>query len=262
MVGKLFSRLAQHRMPMENRYHVDWMASECGLGPKLFASTDNGILMERLDGDSMDEAMVHGSSEWIERVATRLAAFHTMETPSPPNMLWRTIQIMLDMTEGAAELEEKMSKQRESLEPLDLPIVLGHGDLKPSNIISREPPRFIDLETAGMHYRGFDLAKLFRTDHPSEMTESNLNAFLECYLCALPISIFPRRKELDLLKLEVKLLEPLTVRESDNSHVARCHSCLTHPLLHSGWKQQCSSPVQLTWTQRRPRLGILSLKTD
>ena len=210
MVGKLFSNLAKRRMPSQNRHHIDWMASKHGLGPKLFASTDDGILMEWLEDESLNATTVHGSVEWIARVAPRLVAFHYMETPDPPNVLWESMNVMMMMMQDASLVERQVSRQRASIEPLDLPTVLGHGDLKPSNIIGEKIPRFIDLEISGMHYRGFDLAKLFRTDHPTYMSEDNLKLFLEHYLRSSPILV-NSDKELDLLRLETKIMEPLTV---------------------------------------------------
>ena len=43
--------------------------------------------------------------------------------------------------------------------------VLGHGDLKPSNVLRlrRGGITFIDFELAGPNYRGYDIFKLFRT---------------------------------------------------------------------------------------------------
>ena len=82
---------------------------------------------------------------------------------------------------------------RARCEALDLPIVYGHGDLKPSNVMSTHSSAaagaavgaaagaaadadaeqdqansdsqicFIDFELAGQTYRGYDLYKLFRT---------------------------------------------------------------------------------------------------
>ena len=219
MVGKLFSDIAKERMK-SNRNRVDWMASEHGLGPTLYASTNEGILMEWLGGEGLTETIVHSTTDWITDVAPRLAAFHSMEIPPrPPHMLWETIDIMETMTRRDARLahiEDEVLRQRELLEPLNLPVVLGHGDLKPSNIIG---DRFIDFEVSGMHYRGFDLAKLFRTDHPTVMSVDNMNMFLECYLKAVQDEGDDCKRTLDMLKLETKLMEPLTVRTVMSSRV-------------------------------------------
>jgi len=208
MAGKLFSSIAKERMK-SNGNRVDWMASERGLGPKLFASTTDGILMEFLDAVGLTEYIVHSTSDWIECVAPRLTKFHAMEVPPrPPHMLWETMEIMMGMTNDASLVRHEVSRQRHLLEPLNLPLVLGHGDLKPTNIIG---DIFIDFETSGMHYRGFDLAKLFRTDHPTGLSDANVNAFLDCYLHTSPVPSREYEWELDFLKLETKLMEPLTV---------------------------------------------------
>ena len=53
LVVKLFSTLAKRRRNPDDPYHVDRLASDHNLGPKLFACTDDGILMECLSFDSM-----------------------------------------------------------------------------------------------------------------------------------------------------------------------------------------------------------------
>lgn len=209
MVGKLFSSIAKRRMTVHGT-RVDWMASKRGLGPKLFASTNNGILMEWLDGDGLNETIVHTTSDWIEHVAHRLAAFHSMQVPPDhPHMLWETMEIMMDMIKDTSLVREEVKRQRELLEPLHLPVVLGHGDFKPSNVIT---DRFIDFEISGMHYKGFDIAKLFRTDHPTELSDDNMHAFLECYLQASSGADDDCTRNIEQLRLETRLMEPLTVR--------------------------------------------------
>ena len=73
---------------------------------------------------------------------------------------------------------------RARCDALDLPLVLGHGDLKPSNVMhdaTAQPPiSFIDFELCGMNYRGYDLFKLFRTS--ADMSTANLRSFLAAYL--------------------------------------------------------------------------------
>ena len=87
---------------------------------------------------------------------------------------------------------------RDRFDALRLPVVMGHGDLKPSNIMYAKSAlevsdrcgkrggkarssglevSFIDFELTGFHYRGYDLCKLFRTS--GEMSTANLNAFLQ-----------------------------------------------------------------------------------
>lgn len=198
-----------------NGSRVDWMASKRRLGPHLFASTNDGILMQWLEGDGLTETTVHTSAGWIETVAPLLDEFHSIETPPrPPHMLWETMQVMMDMTTkgtpGFSAIREHVLRQRELIEPLNLPVVLGHGDLKPANVVGHH---FIDFEVSGMHYRGFDVAKLFRTDRaPTQVSEDNMNAFIKCYLRSSVHYIDDDYKnEMELLKMETKLMAPLTV---------------------------------------------------
>ena len=73
---------------------------------------------------------------------------------------------------------------RARCDALRLPVVRGHGDLKPSNVM-RSTRRaaevtFIDFELAGCHYRGYDLFKLFRTN--GRRSPDNMRTFLRSYL--------------------------------------------------------------------------------
>ena len=72
---------------------------------------------------------------------------------------------------------------RQRCEALRLPVVRGHGDLKPSNVMRSSEGSsidFIDFELAGCHYRGYDLFKLFRTS--GDRSPENMRAFLQAYL--------------------------------------------------------------------------------
>ena len=112
---------------------------------------------------------------------------------------------------------------RERCDALQLPVVLGHGDLKPSNVMlhseagaRREGICFIDFELSGNHYRGYDLFKLFRTSQ--DMSHTNLRAFLADYSsvcsssaageCGAPIV------SLEELEAETYAAEPLTWLEA------------------------------------------------
>lgn len=95
-----------------------------------------------------------------------------------------------------SQLKAEATRLRRLYESLELPLVIGHGDLKPSNLMlcDHADPEcavegvqcglddivFIDFELAGRHYRGYDLFKLFRTN--GEITPENLDAFLTRYL--------------------------------------------------------------------------------
>ncbi|KAJ1462013.1 hypothetical protein M885DRAFT_506065 [Pelagophyceae sp. CCMP2097] len=61
--------------------------------------------------------------------------------------------------------------------------VMGHGDLKPSNVMLQaegEGPLFIDFELAGPNFRGYDVFKLFRAR--DRVPDESLKYFAEAYL--------------------------------------------------------------------------------
>ena len=120
---------------------------------------------------------------------------------------------------------------RARCDALALPIVRGHGDLKPSNVMmvraaeegvgADEAISFIDFELSGRHYRGYDLFKLFRT--ASEPSTINMRRFFEHYLTAsaeIPAaggssaSAASVELELDVLQAEAYAAEPLTWLEA------------------------------------------------
>jgi len=154
--------------------------------------------------------------------------------------LWAFIRKMLAHIRSAPEsavasagiplaaVEAEVARMRERFGELQLPVVLGHGDLKPSNVMAgadAPPPgadeavSFIDFELAGAHYRGYDLYKLFRTS--GELSQPNLRAFLRAYLdevrgaCDLSDDGGASRElELDEVQAETYAAEPLTWLEA------------------------------------------------
>ena len=118
------------------------------------------------------------------------------------------------MLEGTnrRELKEEYSYHARLVTPLlQNTQCLGHGDFKPSNVIHCHGGiRFIDYELSGLHYRGFDVAKFFRTD-PAKRNSDNFEYFLNSYINTNGNC---NQHEVNALRLEAELLEPLTVGAS------------------------------------------------
>ena len=200
-IAKLFSPLARARM-QDSGFQVgeiDRLVGERGLGPHILATSPNGILMEHLAPSALTEADVHAADAHatIQAVAQTLAAVHSIPIPvpvpvpaedhCPHNMLWHTLEVMLSMIpeSSARPYMERVNFHKETLGPLKLPIVLGHGDLKPPNVMVVDGvAKVLDLETAGRHFRAYDLAKFFRTEQKTGHTEHNQLDFLSIYLKA------------------------------------------------------------------------------
>uniref|UniRef100_A0A7S4S7S5 ethanolamine kinase n=1 Tax=Ditylum brightwellii TaxID=49249 RepID=A0A7S4S7S5_9STRA len=100
-------------------------------------------------------------------------------------------------------IENEIQLMHQTLDDLGLPLVLAHGDLKPSNIIvaqevdnnknSQQQPSLhnhhvvlIDFELGGLNYRGYDIFKLFRTSSNENCGHGqypkNMKAFVEAYV--------------------------------------------------------------------------------
>lgn len=179
----------------------------------------------------------------LENVAKVLAELHRLPVPAQCEgdpMLWRTMNKMLEAAarkpelwaEGVPGLDAislEANKAQMAVEMGEFPIVLCHGDLKPSNVfLAKLGPSpllgglasdiwdgilrfkgdkifFIDHELGGPNYRAFDLMKLFRTADKS--SDSSMDHFLSAYA---------RNMQQDLadIRKETKLFECLTWLEA------------------------------------------------
>jgi len=243
VVVKLFSPLAKYRLAPDLRGHGDEVAGAHGIGPRLHFRNAQGLICDFLPGDTLTEADMHGESvELPKLIAPRLAELHSLSlsdaathsarTAREP-VLWNFLDAMLSHVESGGDegarvaaslidvpqVRREVSRMRARFDALELPVVVGHGDLKPSNVMltASEGERicFIDFELAGAHYRGYDLFKLFRT--AGKMSTRNLKVFLSEYLDALPGA--PTRAEsrelmLEEIYAETLAAEPLTWLEA------------------------------------------------
>ena len=172
--------------------------------------------------------------------------------------LWAFIRKMLTHIRSAPEsavasagiplaaVEAEVARMRERFGELQLPVVLGHGDLKPSNVMAgadAPPPgadeavSFIDFELAGAHYRGYDLYKLFRTS--GELSQPGLRAFLRAYL--------------DEVRGACDLSDDGGASASSNS--TRCRPRRTPPSRSRGWRPPSSSSSRSASSRTRRRRG-------
>lgn len=194
----------------------DLSASDAGLGPRVLFRCEDGLITHYMDGmRDLTEMEVHaaGSDRLICAIATRLAKLHSLplrdqislgDSPSvaltdDPIALWRFMARMLERIDRApeslppgisvVEIRGAVDRMRRCVDALDLPVIYGHGDLKPSNVMSSADDtqvQFIDFELAGAHYRGYDLHKIFRTGLPAtEASQKNIDLFLKAYMSAL-----------------------------------------------------------------------------
>ena len=118
---------------------------------------------------------------------------------------------------------------RRELGALNLPVVLCHGDFKPSNIVavndyasersSVKDIVLIDYELSGPGYRGFDFYKLFRTSKCSRQNDANMKAFVRSYLRSSEsvdndASLTIESTLVEQVLSEMKLFEPMTWLEA------------------------------------------------
>lgn len=157
----------------------------------------------------LTEAELHSpdAGPLLTAIASKLATLHSLPLPAQEGSssdngdgrgevaLWIFLERMLARIERmphglsptitVGDIRGEVRRMRACADALALPIVHGHGDLKPSNVMSsagNARVQFIDFELAGAHYRGYDLHKIFRTGLPFTPTSrANMELFLSVY---------------------------------------------------------------------------------
>jgi len=247
MVVKIFSDTAKLRLLDLDMGLVDEIASHISVGPKLLFRNEHGIVMEYIHGRILSEKDIHSMCENSEidqnkicvPLAQKVALLHKQTLPNssriPPNMLWFTLEKMLRSIESHSTMipefnydtvKRDIEHMKNVLNDLDLPIVLAHGDLKPSNVMvpnvksnSRginSELKLIDFELGGYGYRGFDLCKIFRTKE-EVYNEENQRIFIRHYLqtfCGKDNGKCISNDDIDVVMMESRLFEPLTWLEA------------------------------------------------
>lgn len=227
LVVKRYTDLVFLRLTPEAIGSVDELAGEVGIGPRVIYSSPRGLVMERVDGRTLEEPDMHRSdAPLLSSVARALADLHRQTAPKVSEgepMLWRTVDKMMEVAATRPELwpEEGMpglgpvlveimrAKQAPVLKRSK--VVLGHGDFKPSNVmLDKGVVKLIDFELGGPNYAGFDLMKVFRT--AKGFSEASMHDFLLAYLeaCGEKSS---EEDVADLMK-DVRAFEPLTWLEA------------------------------------------------
>ena len=149
---KLFSPLAKLRLAPERRGLGDETAGDEALGPRLLYRSADGLICEWIEGETLTEADLHAPSSSLPAlIAPKLAALHgeplaAVEAGDADGpVLWQFLHAMIEqialgadaLPEGftLAELRAEVERMRRRCDALRLPVVRGHGDLKPSNVM-------------------------------------------------------------------------------------------------------------------------------
>lgn len=229
---KVYSELARKRMKLSGNQDFDEAMGDLGIGPMVLKSTENYVIMEKLNGKVLsNEDIMIPTSFQLQSVARTLANLHCVklfnENEGEKNMLWLCCDTLLEQLE---ELDDELYRMYSSelrqqqlvLEDLRLPIVLGHGDFKPSNVIILDcsgDAKLIDWETCGRHYRAYDLAKFFRgvethTEEEDQLLSRIRLAFIKSYCDAVGATLGEKVDAPSCVSLESKLLLPMTWLEA------------------------------------------------
>jgi tRNA A-37 threonylcarbamoyl transferase component Bud32 len=244
LVAKVFSDLAKNRLDPNQNYmgQVDELLHRAGLGPKIVAHTPDALLMEHIDGHVLTESIIFDTRNdrglnVCTAVGDALGRLHSLQAIADgarPNMLWHALNVMLSSidkrlelstasgtTWTLAKLQDTIGDYRNRLEGLNIPSVpMGHGDFKLSNVMTTtaDEIRFIDFELTGTHYRGYDLAKFFRSSKQSacsHLRRRHQEAFWEGYHQRTPVGQTESLCEaMSQLEWEAQLLEPMTWLEA------------------------------------------------
>ena len=217
VVVKIYSAMAKARCAPACRGVVDEAVGAAGLGPQIHVRTDDALVAEFVDGETLTERDLKDEATALA-IAPKLAQLHALPIPPPlphePAALWIGIDAMLACDGDALDsalLRREAARMRDAVEACTHADVLGHGDLKPSNVLRlrRGGITFIDFELAGPNYRGYDIFKLFRTSKLPAASDASLLSFVEAYL-----GDGATRRAADACLLETKLFEPLTWLEA------------------------------------------------
>ena len=113
------------------------------------------------------------------------------------------------------------AQERALLDQQGHALVVGHGDLKPTNVLASESAEdmrvvLIDFELAGPNFRGFDLCKLFRNDAGQIDIDPSgpLCTFLSEYRDACALRTTAPMPSVEELAAEAAALEPATWLEA------------------------------------------------
>jgi thiamine kinase-like enzyme len=225
VVVKRYTDLAFLRLDAEAIGCVDVHSGENGVGPRVLYSSSQGLVMERLDGRTLEEEDMHKDDKSLMAlVAKALGKLHSLPVPKVCDgtpMLWRTIDKMMEVASRKPELWpqempsmevvlEEVEKTKVVVKDMQPRVVLCHGDLKPSNVIynkSVDEVHIIDHELAGPNYRAFDLMKLFRT--AGKQSDTSMEHFLQSYC-----ETMDAKPDVAKIKEEARIFEPLTWLEA------------------------------------------------
>jgi len=228
LVLKRYTDLVFLRLDAEAIGSVDVQAGIHGVGPKVMYSSPQGLVMELLEGRTLEEKDMHkGDMNLVANVAKALARLHQLPVPEVCKgepMLWRTIDKMVDVAARKPELwpeempgvdilSQEILKARAAVEKRSCPVVLCHGDFKPSNVVinSRgDKIHLIDHELGGPNFRAFDLMKVFRT--AEKTSEEGMEHFLRTYVES--VGQDPSEEVIKDIMEETKFFECLTWLEA------------------------------------------------
>lgn len=228
LVIKCYTDLAFLRLDPEAMGSVDTIVGQAGIGPYVRYSSRQGLVMDRVDGHTLEEKDVHKDDlALLERLAKAVSRLHRLPVPEAckgPPMLWRSIDRTVSVASDKLELwpldmpsidvvKKEIRWAKDALKRISPKIVLSHGDLKPSNVISdknRSEVHIIDCELGGPNYRAFDLMKIFRT--AKERSHNSMRHFFHKYSEEVDGSASER--SVDMLVTEAEMFEPLTWLEA------------------------------------------------
>jgi len=228
VVVKCYTDLAFLRLDPDAMGSVDVAVGNSAIGPCVRYSSPRGLVMDHVDGHTLEEKEMHKDDfGLLGTLANAVAQLHRLPIPEVCKgdpMLWRsvdkTVAVANEKPElwpaGMPSIESVMKEIRwakEMVDKISPEIVLAHGDLKPSNVISDEKKNevhIIDCELGGPNYRAYDLMKIFRT--AADASETSMRYFFRKYSEEIDGSTSER--SIDRLFAEAKLFEPLTWLEA------------------------------------------------
>lgn len=213
-VVRIGADIPVHHVNRKQERAVSLAASKAGLSPAVTYFEDDLLVIDFIEGQTMKETDI---KHRLGSIIDLLADVHTKIANylyGPVSMFW-VFHVLRDYLSALKKADDGLSKIERIIASLEdtqmpLPIVIGHHDLLPANLIDDGRRLWlIDWEYGGFGTAMFDLANLSSNGNLTEADESEL---LERYFKTDPTPQL--LKAFDAMKIASALREMLWAKIS------------------------------------------------
>ena len=180
-VVRIGSDIPVHHVSRKQERAVSYAAAQAQISPKVTYFEDDLLVIDFIHGQTMTEADMKPNLRRIIDVIRNVHDTMALHLRGSVNIFWvfhvlrDYVGLLKDQSQDLSEIEKLISTLEKLQEPL--PIIVGHHDLLPANIIDDGKRLWlIDWEYGGFGTAMFDLANIsangnFDADDDSHMLE-------------------------------------------------------------------------------------------